>query len=50
MQEFVKEFHKGKIFVGLKRIVVKEFPKTAENALAAAGFHREMQDFVLYRK
>lgn len=50
MQEFVKEFHKGKIFVGLKRIVVKDFPKTAENALAAAGFHREMQDFVLYKK
>ncbi len=46
---FVQEYKRGKIFPALKRIVVKEYPDTAEAALAEAGFFREMQDYVLYR-
>lgn len=49
MQEFVKAFQNGRIFYGLKRIVVKEYPKIAEDTLEKAGFRREMQEYVLYR-
>ena len=34
---------------GLKRVVVKEYPESCRGALQAAGFLREMQDYVLYR-
>lgn len=46
---FAEEFGKGKIFTGLKRIVVKEYPAGAGETLAGAGFTKEMQDYVLYR-
>lgn len=32
-----------------KRLIVKEYPDCAGDALEAAGFMREMQDYVLYR-
>jgi len=32
----------------VKRIVVKEYPAEAGEALRQAGFRREMQDYVLY--
>ena len=50
VEAFAAAYQKGKIFPGLKRIVVKEYPKIAADALAEAGFHREMQDYVLYRQ
>lgn len=50
IEAFAAAYQKGKIFPGLKRIVVKEYPKIAADALAGAGFHREMQDYVLYRQ
>ena len=46
---FVQEYKGKRIFAGKKRIVVKEYPDGAEAALKAAGFDREMQDYVLYR-
>lgn len=46
---FAEDFRRGRIFAGKKRIVVKEYPDGAGAALAAAGFDREMQDYVLYR-
>ncbi|MCM1190508.1 MAG: DEAD/DEAH box helicase [bacterium] len=46
---FAEEFRRGRILPGKKRIVVKEYPKEAAEALEAAGFLREMQDYVLYR-
>ena len=46
---FSQEYHKGRIFPGLKRIVVKKYPDSAREALTRAGFFREMQDYVLYR-
>lgn len=49
MKEFAAAYQKGKIYPGQKRIVVKEYPKAASDALAEAGFLKEMQDYVLYR-
>ncbi len=46
---FVQEYKRGKIFPALKRVVVKEYPDTAGEALTNAGFLREIQDYVLYR-
>lgn len=46
---FAEEFRRGRIFPGRKRILVKEYPACAAQALAAGGFMHEMQDYVLYR-
>ncbi|MCM1569439.1 MAG: DEAD/DEAH box helicase [Roseburia sp.] len=46
---FAEDYKRGRIFVGRKRIVVKEYPQEAAEALAGSGFLREMQDYVLYR-
>ncbi len=46
---FAEEYRRGKLFPSLKRIVVKEYPGTAEAALVNAGFQREMQDYALYK-
>lgn len=50
MEGFVREFHRGRIFAGMKRVVVKEYPGEAKEAMERAGFCREMQDYVLYRE
>ncbi|MDE6620519.1 MAG: DEAD/DEAH box helicase, partial [Lachnospiraceae bacterium] len=49
LQTFAQEYKKGRIYPGLKRIVVKIYPDFAGQALTRAGFFREMQDYVLYR-
>lgn len=46
---FSEEFRRGRIFPGKKRIVVKEYPAEAAEALEQSGFSREMQDYCLYR-
>lgn len=46
---FAQEFRRGRIFPGRKRILVKEYPACAAQALAAGGFMHEIQDYVLYR-
>lgn len=46
---FAQAYKKGKIFPERKRIVVKNYPDSVKEALSAAGFFREMQDYVLYR-
>ncbi|MDE5697923.1 MAG: DEAD/DEAH box helicase [Lachnospiraceae bacterium] len=46
---FAQAYRKGKIFPNLKRIVVKNYPDCAGEALTRAGFFTEMQDYVLYR-
>lgn len=48
LREFVMEFQKKRLFAEQKRLTVKEFPQNAGPALTAAGFVREMQDYVLY--
>lgn len=49
MKTFADEYKRGKIFHGIKRIVVKEYSQMGKTALEKAGFLREMKDFVLYR-
>lgn len=49
MKTFAEEYKRGKIYPTVKRIVVKEYPEAAKDALSGAGFIREMQDYVLYR-
>lgn len=41
-------FRGRRVFVGQKRMVVNQFPPEAAPFLKAAGFLREMQDYVLY--
>lgn len=45
---FAEKFKQGSLFAGRKRIVVKEYPDAAAQALRQAGFRKEMQDYVLY--
>lgn len=45
---FAEKFRQGSIFAGMKRIVVKDYPDAAAQALRQAGFRKEMQDYVLY--
>lgn len=45
---FAQDYKKGKIYPGLKRIVVKEYPDCVKEVMAVAGFKKEMQDYVLY--
>lgn len=49
LQSFVRDFSRRRIFPGLNRITVKQYPKEAKEAFSGAGFLREMQDYVLYR-
>ena len=48
-KEFSVGFRQKLLFPELKRLIVKEYPKEAAEALKAAGFLKEMQDYVLYR-
>ncbi|MDR2532725.1 MAG: DEAD/DEAH box helicase [Oscillospiraceae bacterium] len=43
------DFKKGFIFPNLKRLIIKQYPKEAEDALTSAGFSRQMLDFALYK-
>lgn len=47
--EFARDFKAKSIFPGKKRLIVKEYPQEAQEALKKAGFMKEMQDYVLYR-
>lgn len=49
LKEFVHDFQKKRLYSDKKRLVLKEYPKEAAEALKNAGFANEMQDFVLYR-
>ena len=49
LKVFVDEFSRKRIFPTLNRLLVKQYPKEAAEALKDAGFIREMQDYVLYR-
>ena len=49
LETFAQEYRKGRIFPGLKRVLVRKYPEQAREALTRAGFFREMQDYVLYR-
>lgn len=49
LRNFSQDFKTNRIFPKLRRITVKEYPTEAVDSLIAAGFSREMQDYVLYR-
>lgn len=49
LSEFVRDFRKGFLYPGKKRLCVKQYPQGAGPLLKAAGFLHEMQDYVLYR-
>lgn len=49
LSAFVRDYAGKRIFAEQRRIVVKDYPKDAEEPLKKAGFSRELQDFVLYR-
>ena len=44
----VHDFMCGRIYAGAKRLMVKEYPADAAEALKKAGFQKEMQDYVYY--
>lgn len=46
---FAEAYKSGKLFSSCRRIVVKTYPASAAQPLAAAGFLKEMNDYVLYR-
>ncbi len=46
---FVKQFALGRVYQGQVKLCVKKYPESAETALRAAGFHKEMLDFVLWK-
>ena len=48
MEAFVHDFRCGRIYAGAKRLMVKEYPADAAEALKKAGFQKEMQDYVYY--
>jgi len=47
---FVSAFSRRNIFPALNRLTVRQYPPTAAQALADAGFARVMMDYVLHRK
>ena len=49
MAEFVRAFKQGAIYPEQKRLVLKEYPAEAAEALQHAGYMREMKDYVIYR-
>lgn len=49
LKEFVKCFQLQLLFPELKRLIVKEYPEGMGESLKAAGFAKEMNDYVLYR-
>jgi ATP-dependent Lhr-like helicase len=49
LEKFVSLYHKRRLFPEAKRVTVKQYPENAADALAKAGFSRQMQDFVLYQ-
>ncbi len=46
---FAEDYRKKRVYSSQNRITVKQYPKEAAEAMAKAGFIREMQDYVLYR-
>ncbi len=49
MGAFTHDFNKKRIFNSQNRLVIKQYPRDAEEALVKAGFIRELQDYALYR-
>lgn len=48
MKELVSLYKQKKLFPEKRRLVIKEYPMEAAAALKAAGFQKEMLDYVIY--
>lgn len=46
----VNDFSARRVLPGMSRLTVREYPSEAAGALAGAGFVRELQDYVAYRR
>jgi len=49
LRAFNYGYESRRLFPGLNRLTVKQYPDEAVDALTSAGFRKEMQDYVLYR-
>jgi ATP-dependent Lhr-like helicase len=49
LRAFAQDYSTRRLFPTLRRLTIKEYPRQAADALEAAGFMREMQDYVMYR-
>lgn len=47
---FVRDYEQRRVFAGHARIVVKEYPMEAKDALESCGFTRQMLDYELWQK
>ena len=50
LKGFAAGYQRGQIYSDVKRIVLKEYPESAQESLKACGFKKEILDFVLYRQ
>ncbi len=48
LKELVSLYKQKRLLPDKKRLVLKEYPETAEATLKKVGFHKEMLDYVLY--
>ncbi len=49
LEVFIQEYSRRRIFSSQSRIVVKDYPEEAAQALGSAGFIQELQGYVTYR-
>lgn len=49
MEAFAQDYKDKRLFPDKKRLILKDFPQEAVGYLEAAGFMKEMKDYVLYR-
>jgi ATP-dependent Lhr-like helicase len=49
LQVFADAYAERRLFPTINRVIIKEYPQEAVDALMNAGFSREIQDYVLYR-
>ncbi len=50
LERFVLDYERKCFYPNGTRLIIKEYPKEAEEALSAVGFRKEITDYVLYRK
>ncbi|MDR1538349.1 MAG: DEAD/DEAH box helicase [Clostridiales bacterium] len=46
---FAQEYKARRLYAQITRIIVKQYPEDAKNALESAGFSRSAQDYVIYQ-
>lgn len=49
METFIRDFKQGALYPEQKRLVLREYPPEAAEALKMAGYMQEMKDYVVYR-